>query len=250
MIMNIVSSDDKVYVFTMDSFVHIFDHTLKFIERKFIKHTATSAVILDDGNILSYGSDLTGRGNDSDMSYFSMQVNSPDFTSQSEVYDFKIARTFPHIGYGAGYLARQDNAVMVAFYGLNTIDVYDLKGKNLQSIILSEWNNVPKTIKIPMDNQSVERMKSIGFTDPTLMPDGNVVQYISGEGKYAVVLGGKYSPEPLQSVAVISQKFDVSYATLERKAEQVFVNNSQMYALEKDEKGQYAVAIYDLSAFQ
>jgi hypothetical protein len=102
-------------------------------------------------------------------------------------------------------------------------------------------------MKLPIQTDVIERMKSLGFTKPDEMPDGFIVAFISGDGPYVVVLGSKLAPNPQKSVAIINSNHDITYTKLDRDTEQVLVRGDILYAVEKDADDVYSIATYKLS---
>jgi hypothetical protein len=245
-IINITLIDDVLYVLTTDSFVHRFDKNLKYIGRVLTKSTVISIVKVGNNSILGYTSNGMVINEPTTMAYFALEVYKSDFSAKVEGLRYPPVRSFPHVVYGTGSLAKFGSALLIAYLGLNVVDMYGTDGKRLKSIVLQKWDKKPNTVKLPVQVEVVNRMKSLGFTKPDEMPDGNIVAHLAGDTEYAVVLGGKYTPEPQKSITIINSKHEVTYAKLERSTEQLFLRGNILYALEKDEDDVYSIATYRL----
>lgn len=244
--LNIAFIDGILYVITTDSFVHLFDKNLKYIGRNLTRSTISSLVKNDTNGILAYSSNGMVVNEPNTHAFYVLDIFKPDFSSKLDVAKFPPVRSFPSAVYGVGFLAKLDASPVVAYMGLNIVDIYSVNGRQLKSIELKQWNKKPGTMKLPIQADVLNRMKSLGFTKPDEFPDGNIIAFLSGDGPFVAVLGGKYSPEPQKSIAIINSKHEVTYSKLERSTEQIFLRGNILYALEKDTDDVYSIATYRL----
>jgi hypothetical protein len=244
--LNIAFIDGILYVITTDSFVHRFDKNLKYIGRNLTRATISSIVKNDTNSILAYSSNGMVVNEPNTLAFYVLNVFKPDFSSKLDVVKFPPVRSFPSAVYGVGFLAKLGASPVVAYMGLNIVDIYSANGRQLKSIELQQWNKKPGTMKLPIQADVLNRMKSLGFTKPDELPDGNIIAFMSGDGPYVVLLGGKYTPEPQKSVAIINNNHNITYTKLDRGAEQIFVRGNNLYALEKDTDDVYSIATYRL----
>ena len=229
MVATISTAYDRLFVSTVDLWVHAFDKDLKMITRKMEPSNYQNFSELSDGNMVVCAASFERAMSGGALN--GMEVVNSDLNSITPTGKFAFTNTLDNMMLSRCFVASGPKYVLYAQLGEAAVYFYDHQGAQVKKVTFDNWSGEMKYLPDRPPNAATAMIESMGFKDHRT-PMGGYIHSLHSTESYTIVQGGITTSNRLSSAAFIDHKsWTVKYAKLPQGCSTMRLQDDTLFCL-------------------